>query len=107
MLSLKYPAPGTGNQQMTRAVHHRSVFRSFIDLLFPPVCPLCELDLQEDGLCGRCLALLSAHRTKDPACSVCGIPFASGEGDSRPCGACLKEDRPFIEARSAFTYDKA
>ncbi len=84
-----------------------SVFKSFIDVLFPPVCPSCEHDLQEDGLCGKCLALLSAHKTKDPVCSVCGIPFASDAGDGRPCGACLKEDQPFIEARSAFTYDKA
>ncbi len=86
-----------------------SALRSLLDILFPPVCPLCEEDIQLDSLClcTGCLNSLSIFKIKKPACTVCGLPFASDAGQDRPCGNCLSKGPPFIEARSAFIYEEA
>lgn len=80
------------------------VFGALLDILIPPVCPVCEKDVCAGPLCAQCLSELSSLRITEPFCSVCGIPFLNSPGQSHTCGDCLTAKRPFEMARSAFVY---
>ncbi len=81
-----------------------TILRSFINLLFPPVCPLCRSGLVEDrGLCAVCLSGLK--RIEGALCTVCGVPFTSQQAGEHTCGECIKRKAPFVKARSAFAYE--
>ena len=83
------------------------MLKSLLDILFPPVCPLCEERLSADtpGFCRPCTSGFELERIKGPVCGVCGSPFRSTTGEDHPCGACLIERRPFKKALSAFMYN--
>ncbi len=88
----------------TGIVHHcLSLLRSFMDLLFPPLCHLCGDNLIDDGFCTVCLD--GFRRVEGPVCSVCGMPFVHGVGTDHVCGECLTTKRRFIMARSVFLYE--
>ncbi|MBI5599073.1 MAG: ComF family protein [Deltaproteobacteria bacterium] len=85
---------------------------SFLNLFFPPVCPLCKkaLSAGHAGLCATCLGGLK--KIDGPLCTVCGTPFPfaatgpEGEAENRwTCAACLTDRVPFVRARSAFYYE--
>lgn len=78
-----------------------------LDIIFPPVCPLCEEDVTEDVLCHGCMEKFSMQRINGSQCDVCAIPFAAASPVQHTCGACLLEPPPYIEARSAFLYGGA
>jgi ComF family protein len=88
------------------------VLASLLDIIFPPVCPLCEEGLMDGILCADCRGGMLSKKIKGPFCAVCGIPFI-GYGDvpethkGRLCGRCITEKTPFKEARSAFAYEGA
>jgi ComF family protein len=82
-----------------------------LDLLFPAVCPLCEVPLaagRRDPLCGACWGAIV--RLRGPRCPVCGVPRPAGseaagpEGDRAPCPACTARPPAFDYARSAAVY---
>lgn len=81
---------------------------AFLDLLFPPLCPLCRRRLDEgrrDPLCGDCWA--SLERVRSPYCMICGLPFGSfgvGSEASHPCETCRRRRPVFSYARSATLY---
>ncbi len=83
---------------------------SLLDIVFPPVCPLCEEGLMDGTLCADCRGGILSKKIKGPICAVCGIPFIA-YGDvpethkGRLCGGCITEKTPFKEARSAFAYE--
>lgn len=85
---------------------------SLLDIIFPPVCPLCEQGLMDGILCADCRGNILSRKIKGPICAVCGIPFIA-YGDvpemqpGRLCGRCITEKTPFKEARSAFAYEGA
>ena len=79
--------------------------KSFVRLLFPPICHLCKefiFDAGEVRLCNECLA--KAPPLVSPLCSCCGHPF-SGAGKDHPCGLCITDPPPFSAARAALLYE--
>ena len=72
-----------------------------LDLLFPPLCPVCRELLGEgrrDPLCGRCWQRMS--RINPPWCRCCGLPLAI----DGLCGACRARRPRFAYARAAARY---
>ena len=81
---------------------------ALLDLLFPPLCSLCQRRLDErrrDPLCGDCWDHL--ERLRPPFCVICGLPFGSfeagGKASSR-CEACRRRRPPFAYARAVTLY---
>ena len=86
------------------AAYSKNVLVSFLNLLLPPICPLCRNSLEEKGLCEACL---SGFKTiSPPLCEVCGAPFVSKTGENHACGECITGKIPFIKARSAVYYNE-
>ncbi len=84
----------------------------FLDIIFPPVCPLCRVMVMDGILCPKCRGKLLSKRITPPFCALCGIPFIAYGCDranipTRLCGSCITEKKPFKEARSAFAYEGA
>ena len=72
-----------------------------LDLVFPPLCPVCERLLgagRRDPLCGTCWE--SLERIAPPWCRCCGAPL----GIEGLCGACRVRRPPFAYARAALLY---
>jgi ComF family protein len=81
--------------------------KSFVSLLFPPLCHLCRefiLDAGDVRLCNDCLA--KAPPLVSPLCSCCGHPF-SGSGKDHLCGSCITDPPPFSAARAALSYENS
>ena len=75
-----------------------------LDLVFPALCPVCQVILdadRRDPLCGRCWC--SITRLGPPGCDVCGTACAP----SRPCSTCTTDPPPYDYARSAAIYEGA
>ncbi|MBI5884982.1 MAG: ComF family protein [Deltaproteobacteria bacterium] len=83
------------------------ILSSFLDLFFPPVCPLCEKAVVARSFCAACERAFEASRIKGPVCTVCGTPFASASAQAHACGQCIKEPPPFVQAVSAYLYEGA
>jgi len=86
------------------------VLCSLLDIIFPPVCPLCEEGLMDGILCADCRGGILSKKIRGPICAVCGIPFIAYGDVTEPhrgrlCGRCITEKTPFKEARSAFAYE--
>ena len=87
------------------ALHEASRWRPWIaaalDLVFPPLCPVCEGMLgtdRRDPLCGACWEGL--ERIAPPWCRCCGAPL----GIEGLCGACRSRRPRFAYARAALLY---
>ncbi len=83
------------------------VAKAFMDIFFPPLCPLCFSDIgaSSKGLCLSCAGLFAARLIKGPLCLICGIPFRDGAGGEHTCGACIKTPPSFVMARSVYAYE--
>ena len=75
-----------------------SILHQFIDLIYPPMCPICGNFLREKGtnsewpgfpVCLSCLDEFS--EVSHPCCTVCGLPFESWVEDDHPCEMCLRK----------------
>lgn len=77
----------------------------FIDLLFPPVCPLCEKALAAGRFCLDCENAFASSRITGPACKVCGCLFVSAGAGAHTCGPCLQAPPPYVRAISAYIYE--
>ena len=82
---------------------------AFVDLLFPPFCPLCRARLDEgrrDPLCGSCWDRL--ERLSPPYCRICGRPLPTfdreGSPEASPCEPCRRRRPRFSYARAAALY---
>ena len=72
-----------------------------LDLVFPPLCPVCDgiLDAgRRDPLCGACWE--GFERIAPPWCRCCGAPL----GIEGLCGACRSRRPRFAYARAAVLY---
>lgn len=85
----------------------RSVLGSLFDMLFPPVCPVCEKAIVEEDLCPECMNGFTALKIASPLCTRCGVPFALASSKDHLCGRCCKSEQPYVQARSVFAYDGA
>lgn len=89
-----------------------SLFTRFIDLVYPPRCPLCRTFLRDERVRINGKDLLLCHPCSrafvpiaSPLCPLCGRPFSSGAGEDRVCEDCLRK-RPFFDkARGPFLYE--
>jgi ComF family protein len=85
------------------------VFKSLMDLIYPPRCPICRKFLQQAndrhgfGFCKTCFEGFTEITA--PVCPTCGRPFLTTEGGDHHCEACLRK-RPFYDiARAPYLYD--
>ena len=87
------------------------LFRQFIDLIYPPRCPVCRTFLNHDRvridqrdlpLCPACFEAFI--RISSPTCPICGEPLASGSED-HVCEACLRKQPFFEQTRAPYLYD--
>lgn len=80
--------------------------RRLLDLLLPPRCGRCGVDVPADAtLCLTCWSAVTF--VTEPLCEVCGLPFEIRPFGSAVCGACLAEPPVFDRARAAVVYDDA
>ncbi len=88
----------------TRKYFWRKLRREGLNLLFPPVCPLChEAAPEAHALCAACFSNL--HFISHPACDCCGQPFPYAMGEGALCASCLDEQPLYDKAWSVFAYD--
>ena len=84
-------------------------FQWLLDLIFPPVCPVCKIHLNGKGndllLCPACRTAIKL--ILPPYCPRCGLPEPSGNGGGYLCGSCLTEKRHFEIHRSSGLYEGA
>jgi ComF family protein len=81
-----------------------------LDLLYPSLCPVCDMALgpgRRDPLCRGCWTAI--ERIEPPGCRTCGQPFPSFERALLPaapplCHACAVAPPPFDYARAAGAY---
>lgn len=84
-------------------MRHRSGVMSlarWLDLLYPPLCELCEKPLRSGRyLCEECRAKLP--RITKPFCIQCGVPIDGAVPDDILCSQCRGSDFAFEFARAA------
>lgn len=85
------------------------VCQSLADLLFPPVCCLCNEPVAEPGFCVPCLTRLTLSQTQmESACRRCGIPRPVAAGvdpnASPRCVHCRDKDYQFDEVIPLWSY---
>ena len=82
-------------------------FRWVVNLVFPPVCPVCKtrLDRKEQDLiiCTNCRTAI--RPVCPPVCPCCGLPVPAGDGTGYLCGSCLQEKRYFDVHRTSSLYE--
>lgn len=84
------------------------IFKSVIDFLFPPACPLCDTPVSTHGeLCGACWTAI--NWISDPRCVQCGYPFPADLdlGGVPLCPVCASGKNELNWIRSACIYDEA
>ena len=76
----------------------------FLNLLYPPRCPVCERILlpKEDLICGECQKALPY--VEEPFCMCCGKPLLHHEKEL--CADCETRGHIFSEGRAVFLYEK-
>ncbi|MGH6977354.1 MAG: double zinc ribbon domain-containing protein, partial [Stellaceae bacterium] len=91
---------------LIRALDLRRIGATVLDLLLPPRCLKCGVEIGGDGaLCAECwrgIAFL-----QPPCCVRCGLPFEVDLGPGAICGACAREAPVYARARAALRYDEA
>lgn len=91
---------------MTGAFTPRAMGRGLLDLLLPPRCGNCGVDVSADAAlcldCWRAVTFIS-----EPMCDICGVPFDVRPFGPAVCGDCLAGPPAFDRARSAVLYDDA
>ncbi|OGP10876.1 MAG: hypothetical protein A3G39_07230 [Deltaproteobacteria bacterium RIFCSPLOWO2_12_FULL_43_16] len=79
------------------------MMKAFLNLILPPICPICAQGAEDGRFCQRCFD--SIRFIKSPICSCCGTPFVAEESEDHLCGVCIKTKRPFSKARSIGFYE--
>ena len=84
-----------------------SIFRQFIDIIYPPRCHICQdflwknrvkRDQEELSFCQSCFDGFS--EISSPLCPICSRPFFSETEEDHLCEDCLRK-RPFYDAVGA------
>jgi ComF family protein len=83
----------------------KSLLLAISDVIFPPLCPNCEVPVkqEEHGFCPECLSRIKTITT--PLCICCGIPFASSSADDHLCAECIDSRPPFSRARAVGYFE--
>jgi len=89
-----------------------NLFSTFIDLIYPPRCPICHAflwgkkarnDLEELPLCQSCFD--SFREIASPLCPICGRPFTPGIEEDHVCENCLRKRPSFDKAAAPYLYE--
>lgn len=81
----------------------RALGESFLNIIYPPLCLLCERNLEgERLLCIRCRHSLVHEETI--SCGRCGAPEYSGDGCDRSC-ICRNLPEELMRVRSVARYE--
>lgn len=85
------------------------MFRSVIDMITrfvaPHLCPVCDTEVTDHGLCSQCWTALKF--ISNQACHQCGSPFdipMVNASTGHICGQCLIDPPDFDHAVSAMVY---
>ena len=81
------------------------LLRSFMHLVFPPVCAVCRERLDfpsEQSFCRQCADTITY--LKKPLCQMCGMELIGEEDRKFLCGECLRSPPPYVLARSLVRY---
>ncbi len=85
------------------------IFPWLLNLIFPPVCPICKTLLSGKGknsiICADCHKAI--RPVGPPCCPRCGLPYHSGDEKGHLCAPCLKERRYFEVHRTCALYEGA
>ena len=82
----------------------KHIAKRLLDLLLPPVCPICKDPVAEqDTLCPKCFAALRV--ISDPSSHICGRPFPFDILGDKICAQCLSKPPIFHQARAVVVYD--
>lgn len=76
---------------------------AFLNLLLPPLCPICAGYTATGGLCPKCNA--GIRFITGSLCICCGMPFISQETSNHFCSRCIRKKKPFSRARSVAVYE--
>ncbi|HKR18535.1 MAG TPA: ComF family protein [Stellaceae bacterium] len=91
---------------LIRALDPRRVGATLLDLLLPPRCLKCGVEIGGNGaLCAECWRGIAFLHP--PCCARCGLPFEIDLGAEAICGACARETPLYARARAALRYDEA
>lgn len=75
-----------------------------LDLVFPPLCPVCERRLDHHGRDPLCTLCWEAFpRLRPPICARCGRPLP-GLSPGEACEVCRRAPPPFAYARAVAAY---
>ena len=81
--------------------------RKILDILIPPRCPNCGLEVDADNkLCACCWKEI--HFTTEPFCKKCGQPLEHGMSDNQmdcQCATCFDNKPDYDGGRSVLSYD--
>ena len=83
-----------------------TLFKSFLDFIYPPVCPVCGESVGEHGnLCSACWGKF--NWISNPKCFKCGYPFPADLdlGPTPMCPHCASGECDLDFIRSACVYD--
>lgn len=94
--------------------HIASIAGGLVDLVYPPVCLLCETELSVGALCHKCVQ--DFQPVHPPFCDRCGEPISVGKIVCRRCEvgpgpaydwaqAPFQYDGPMLRAIHRFKYD--
>lgn len=79
----------------------RVVYKSAIDLLYPPRCPICDRVITTDELhCNDCR--FKVKYVTQPCCMKCGKSLE--QDDMQLCSDCSKKTHYFAQGVAAFSY---
>lgn len=81
---------------------NKHITEKILNLIFPPVCPLCGevLKIKTSGACAECRAKISY--IKPPVCLRCGKEIEDGE--NALCSDCSNHTRSYIRGYPAMNY---
>jgi len=77
--------------------------RAGLDLLFPPLCLHCRVQVAQPGFCPACWSAIAF--LDGPGCACCGLPFPVALEGENLCAACLVKPPAFDSARAILAYD--
>ncbi|HEX9779193.1 MAG TPA: ComF family protein [Geopsychrobacteraceae bacterium] len=80
--------------------------QGFVDLLFPPACPLCQKNLEPATASPFCRDCSSAiNPLPVGCCSRCALPFPSADRSAHLCESCSRALPPYLSVSCAGVHD--
>lgn len=86
-----------------RSLSRYNVFKTVLDMLVPPACPICRVPVAfDDGVCASCWQEIDF--ITGPLCRITGLPMPVDLGDETISPLARANPPPYFQARAAFAY---